>query len=250
MSRTIIDHILFNDELDMLLARLEILSPIVTEFRIYESGFTFQGEKKELHATNNQHLFMYMAPRVTIHAAIEPPHRNPWVNEERARNRFKIIQGAINIMSDVDEIPSRSLCEMVMHLPNSAFPVTNLQDFYYYDIYTKWIEPCACSVFAINTSSNYNRLRQKRKNHTKIYGGWHFSYFGGHDQIRRKLNSFSHTEVQINDSDLKDSIKNGFDFIKTGKRGKLIRLQENPDIPDYVIRAMAFNKVHLFGNNT
>ncbi len=86
-----------------------------------------------------------------------------------------------------------------------------------------------------NACLNDLRTFRKSKNKYTIIrnGGWHFTFQGGAQRIKTKIESYSHQE--INNSETKDSI---FDTVSKNKdvRGKGIRfwIDEN-DLPPYIL---------------
>ena len=242
-----IDHILFNDELELLLIRMRIMQPYVNEFRIYESAYTFTGKQKRFVAWDNMNRFDEIESDVTVIRNSDLPHRNPWVNEKRTRNRIEVEPGEINILSDVDEIPSRSVLAMIQKMPLDSFPIVNYQDHYYYDIFTKWQDPIATTVFFLK-SNNIQRMRKIRRRFTKVYGGWHFSCFGGADKLEKKLGDFAHTELNITRPEIEYALQHGTDIVRNRGYDRLVRLSSwrNEDLPDYVCTPE--NMDYLIGN--
>jgi hypothetical protein len=244
LRRKVIDHILFNDELELLKIRMKILAPVVDLFIIYESYLTFTGKAKSIHATLNRSSFPDVPYLIKVDRFWDPLNseggvssKNPWRNEQRQRDEMtkNIYRGQINIMSDVDEIPSREIIELVKYLPDSQFPITNFQTQYYYDTYTRFFQPVGNSIFALDDKQSATRLRKRRNKLNKIYGGWHFSCFGGQQMLENKLRSFSHQELEWNSGTLADALQQGKDFVTDRKRDNLIPLTSNKDIPSYVL---------------
>lgn len=237
--RKVIDHILFNDELELLKIRLKILAPVVDLFIVYESCYTFTGQSKLPFATKNRdELSCIVAMEKRLQTQIDslPPHKNPWRNEQQQRDKMtqNIYPGQINILGDVDEIPSREIIELVAALPDSAFPITNFQTQYYYDTYTRFFQPVGNSNFVIDSKRTATQIRKRRNKFNPIFGGWHFSCFGGIDVLENKLKSFSHQELEWTRESLQTDLQQGTDFVRDRKRDNLIRLTSNDDIPEYV----------------
>ena len=148
-SRKIIDGFIFYNELDLLQYRLHSLYDVVDFFIICEATHTFAGHPKSLYYKDNKHLFEKYQDKI-IHLVIDDlPFLHPvniekneqWENEKIQRN--SISRGFANLtlndddyilVSDVDEIPSKSVleaCKMsVLPIEMASFQL----DFYYYNL--------------------------------------------------------------------------------------------------------------------
>ena len=75
---------------------------------------------------------------------------------------------------------------------------------------SKWYGTRVCSLSYLKTRS-IDDIRQSTENEDKLEGfiienaGWHFTYLGGEEQIKYKLESFSHQEH--NNLHIKSNIK-------------------------------------------
>ena len=102
----------------------------------------------------------------------------------------------IVLLGDLDEIPSPGAVELlknnfdkdtIYHFHHSMF-------YYYLNLEKadeKWRGTMAMSIEKfLNQKVSFCRERTYKKGPTILNGGWHFSYIGGIDKIRDKLNSF------------------------------------------------------------
>lgn len=132
-----------------------------------------------------------------------PNTGNPWDNEIAMRNYIgKVLQfytpdeNDTVIISDVDEVPRYEAIQYYKF----SFGLCSLQmgQFYYYlnckDERVKWDRGRIC---------NYGYLKDKTIDEVRNSGyplqlqhaGWHWSWLGGIEAIKNKLNSFSHQEL-------------------------------------------------------
>ena len=123
------------------------------------------------------------------------------------------------ILSDLDEIPNPVVIENCKKsFETDKIYVLEQKMFYYYLNCLKlneiWYGSKICSYDILNNEGlNTIRSFKSLENFVKN-GGWHFSFMGGVDKIKQKLEAYSHQEYN------NDSIKNN---IK-------IRILENKDI--------------------
>lgn len=212
----IYDCFTFNDELDLLLLRFEILSPYVDKFVIVEGNMTFSNQPKKLIFQENIKRFSKYLPKI-IHIVVDdfqnaPDLRKgkyfkqmpfilnnwkPWSNEVYQRNA--ILRGLKNLknddiilISDVDEIPNpNKLKNIKLFLKPQVFE----QKFFYYYLNCLSKEPWyGTKAIKYKYLSTPQELRLTKCKTIIKSGGWHFSFLGGTLKIQNKINSFSHQE--------------------------------------------------------
>ena len=262
----IVDAFIFNNELDLLYYRLNLLHNIVDYFIIVEATRTFTGKNKplyyELH--KNEERFAFFSNKI-IHIIDDGLEKNPvvsqkdllsrtnkyWQNEYKQRNSIDIgikqLSGEPNgfvskggfsqkikdndyiIISDVDEIPNPVFLQNLKNSSNkdqcvsyyskphpsantmfsqktSSPEIMNLvQDLYYYNITCKVMEywdfakvlTYQCYKTKMESSPQKVRtIHQTDQGNQYIVekGGWHLCYFETAENIKKKLESFSHQE--------------------------------------------------------
>lgn len=226
------DCFLFLNELELLEIRLNILNPYVDFFVINESTTTFSGNKKPLFFQENIYKFKEFSNKIIYHVVDVPSNlTDSWDRETFQRNSIikAIDQHAesedIIITSDLDEIPNPSVIKEL----NSFFNSKNLyhckQKFYYYylnnSLNRNWYGSRICT-FDFLKANTVQGVRQATEETSRLNGiiledaGWHFSYLGGAEKIKFKIESFSHQEFN------NESIKNKI----------LENLEKNKDIFD------------------
>lgn len=214
----LIDATMINDELDILEFRLKYLYDHVDCFVVVEADRTHSGEKKKLNFFNNKERFDWAKDKIIYHPIeidvtgldfsykptefdFEAPQ---WKVENQQRNA--IIEACkdfsdddILMLSDCDEIPSIESVEFRKK--------HNIQN------------PMACDQRIVPFFLNYVRddigwrgtimanlgyarkmttqgMRNKRIHYSPFpCGGYHLTYFGGAEQIRKKIQSFAHQEL-------------------------------------------------------
>jgi len=207
--RRVIDTFTFFNELDMLLLRLTELDEVVDTFVLVEATLTFTGIPKPLHFQENKSLFEKFLHKI-VHIVVEDlpnlPNTVTWTRENAQRSAIGRAAPQLNlqpddliIVSDVDEIPDPSqLAKLKLTgLPGGIHSLS--QDFYYYNTtcksYDIWTHPKIAEFRTFGgIVPDFSEFRSTHTPNTIKPGGWHFSYFGGVDKIRTKLQSFSHDE--------------------------------------------------------
>jgi beta-1,4-mannosyl-glycoprotein beta-1,4-N-acetylglucosaminyltransferase len=242
----IIDGFMFYNELDLLEFKLKELYDHIDYFIIVESPKTFTGISKELYFKNNKKRYNKYLDKI-IHVIFdEISHKNPWVNEHNQRNcidkeidKLDLNITDVIINSDCDEIINTDILKKIKDkkvIINCTYSLS--MDEYYYNINYKtntiWTLPKIYSYSEYITYSHEQRYRDNLPQLNK--SGWHFSYFGNIEFIQNKINAFSHQEINIedlnNENHLKNSIEQGFSW-NTGKKFEYIDIKDNTFLPKH-----------------
>lgn len=195
----------FFNELDVLEVRLNALTPYVDEFILTECKVTHSGNDKPLFFEQNKERYK----NFNIRQLIVPPEEeyrytitsgklsgNAWRLEHRDREYLMtaikdLDDEDIILLSDADEIPdlSKYKCGEEGAFKQKIY-------YYYFNCYAgvdNWKGTIAIKKKNIH-SLNYVR---NHRNHypTIVKGGWHFSTMGTPEQIRYKIESVAHTEL-------------------------------------------------------
>jgi beta-1,4-mannosyl-glycoprotein beta-1,4-N-acetylglucosaminyltransferase len=250
----IIDCFTFYNEVDLLKFRLNILKDIVDTFVIVEANQTHMGKDKQLFSKDLSSLFSDLSGQI-IHAIIDLPHRaetlntganHQWVNEKFQRNHISQIIKSLELhdddvilISDVDEIPDPTMISKVREGLISVSVNKLEQDFYYYNLRSKFINKWYHAK--IIRHSVFEQLRmtcsdiRHRECNSIPRGGWHLSYFGNKEFIRNKLENFAHSEHNIPQTTDLTNIQRCIDKTEclVGKSFKMysIPLSENKYLP-------------------
>ncbi len=207
----IYDCFTFFDELEILEIKLNELYDHVDYFVLVESTETFRGTPKPLYFADNKERFGKFLDKI-IHVQVSDIlyTDNPWEREYFQRNQ--ILRGLthckendIIIIEDLDEIISAAkLPEFIHLLQTGRRPyLTCDQLIYTYYLnrrghaggtFNHWLGSVVTTYAAVELLSPQG-IRNLRSQETAIPSGWHFTYMGGYDRVRKKLESFSHSEL-------------------------------------------------------
>lgn len=247
----IVDAVIFNDELEMLDLRLNILAPVVDRFVIVEAVQTFQGQPKSLHYAEHAERFKPWADKI-LHVPVTslPMTNNPW--EIEAYQRMSILRGLadcgsddVAIVSDVDEIPNpaavASVANAYQHrLVNSPAVLAFEMALYSFTLNWRHVRPwfgtrmlrCRHFIESTETPQSLRSTVYPRPHEMVVHhGGWSFSWFGGVEAVRAKAQAFSHAEINrpdvLSDANIARSIREGVSLVAGD--GNEYRYQELDD---------------------
>jgi hypothetical protein len=163
--RVIVDSFMFSNEFDILLVRLRELAQVVDYFVLVEANISLSGLPKQALFAQNAHLFSEFAPQlvrvqldevdyIAATAAAHPSKVN-WAWEEHSRAAIvrglkrvehlihrKLASSDIVIVSDVDEVPSRTFVRG-LRLCNATLPAKMNMHFFYYSLRHVVVRLCA-----------------------------------------------------------------------------------------------------------
>lgn len=243
------DCFIFNNEVEMLELRLNILGEVVDKFIIIEGDTTFSGTSKESVYLQNKDRFSQWEDKIEHHFITVPNLPRSWDREIYSRNYPLTLPGFndedIIITSDVDEIPNPEAIESVSEWINDDEHFTFQMNFYMYYLNnlftTNWFGTRVATYKYLKTKT-LDKLRESTEDKSKITGsivdggGWHFSYCGGTEMIKSKIQSFSHTEHN-NDrvlNSVESNVKEGKDLFNRDISFHTIAVTED-EFPEYVV---------------
>ena len=170
-------------------------------------------------------------------------HETQWGVETYQREC--ILQGLNNlndndiiIISDLDEIPNPNKINGIKENfnINNVYNLKQKMYCYYLNIFKEdnWSGPKICSYNLLKNTS-INLLRQNKFTNNIIEnGGWHFSFMGGKDKIKEKLEAYSHQE--FNNEYYKNAIENNMTTNQDPFfRGTMKQVQIDNTYPEYII---------------
>ena len=224
------DAFLFNDELELLKLRLQLLGDVVEQFIIVESKRTLAGEKKPLHFLDNQNLFQQYLHKIK-HVEVAVNDLSSWEYEFFQRNAIKeglqqCNDDDIIFISDADEIIN---IPEVLKFQNKFPALVELPMYYYYANLKTNV------TFFVNLVGRWSfikhldlgfRYRDYQKYTSSIIGcrdvttGWHFSYLFGTnvEKYQQKIRSFSHQEYNtpyfLNSNRIEKCVRFGIDLFE------------------------------------
>lgn len=259
----------FFNELELLELRLNELDKVVDKFVLVEATRTFQKESKPLYYAENKHLFDKFNDKI-IHIVVDKfpgffsKFRIPtaWDYDNYQKDQVvRALSGCnpddVIIISDLDEIPraekiveyakkegvkvfEQRYCNYFLNCiavdaPDASHLVKRNKIVY-------WCGSVMVDYADFTSFKEVRKLRDKIQNNTlRIQeGGWHFSFMGGAEKIRMKLDSWAHTrEGKYNPEYLKDPnrlleiMNSGDDLFGRQFRFEFFELDDS--FPDYLI---------------
>lgn len=238
----IYDCFMFFNELDLLEIRLNVLNPHVDYFVLVESSTTFSGKEKPLYYQENKERFKDFNDKI-IHIPIVV-NQSPFTNWEREffqREHIKFglkacTDSDIIMVSDLDEIPNLdglNLNEAIKKHGGFSFDMA----LYYYYMNVKTLDNWSGTYgvpYHFIKDMNLSKIRLENK-FNKIGNGWHFSYMGGLDSIKYKIESYSHQEY--NNDAIKDNLENAMsnDIDPFGRGNQFTRVEIDSSYPKYIL---------------
>jgi beta-1,4-mannosyl-glycoprotein beta-1,4-N-acetylglucosaminyltransferase len=209
----IFDAFTFFNELDLLEIRLEELYDHVDFFILCESTKTHQNKDKPLFFLENKNRYKKFLPKI-IHKVFEPKsYPYPWYIENEQRNElknaeFEMSNDDIFLLSDADEIVNTDCIKYIRSNPEKfSNPATCIMQMSYLYINTLIQEPFdhknwrGTMILSKNSfdRKSLNEYRVTKENFTYLWNsGWHFSFLGGVDKIKTKIESYAHAEFNNN----------------------------------------------------
>ncbi len=270
----IIDSFLFFQELDLLEIRLNYLYEYIDKFVIIESCQTFNGKKKKFNFEYHKNRFKKFSNKI-IYYKINDFHNTPeelyqylsshkyskkrfisrlmeshhhynrkqlwWVLDSYHRECIHLALRKICnandlvIFSDLDEIPSLKVFDLIKKNKKLVFPLVCEQyEFKYYlnSLHNlKWLGSIISPYSYLETKS-LNLMRKESHRFKKINNaGYHFTSLGGEKLLKSKIENWGHQEFNIDDikSNLKHNLLTGRDvFYRLGiTKNKIIDIKKN-----------------------
>lgn len=244
------DCFTFFNELDLLEIRLSELNSHVDKFVLVEATKTFTGKDKELFFEKNKKRFSKFLPKI-IHIIVDDmdkakdvrdlsyykiydsPDFNFPARAKEAHQRNAVLRGLtscknndIILISDIDEIPDKKTFGKL----NSKSKIKVFeQKFFYYYVNCLSNEPWyGTRAVKMKDLTFPQEIRQSSSHEIIKNGGWHFSYLGGFEKIKEKIDSFCHQEYNKEDitnyKSLAFNIENNLDIFSRPMTFKTIKL--------------------------
>ena len=244
------DCFIFNHEIELLEIRLNILDKFVDKFIVTEGNTTFSGKPKESIYLQNKDRFLKWKNKIVHNYINIPEKESPWDREIYSRNSIKDLNifkdGDLILTSDIDEIPNPEVLEHKDEWINDNSHFTFQQNCYVYYINnfysSNWFGTRACTYKYLKTTT-VDDIREATEDSSKITGhlitngGWHFTYCGGEEMIKKKIDSFC--DLQYNVPEVKNNISNNIAnnkdiFFRHWMQYKTVDFDDS--FPDYIVK--------------
>jgi len=221
----IYDCFTFFNELEILKIRLNELDDCIDYFVLVEATQTFSGHPKPLFFEKNKQLFKKFLPKI-IYIVVKDIEQAPsienssfykqnsfmkknpqtWAREVFQRNCItrglsKAEKDDIILIGDVDEIPRKTFIKKLSNIGSSIIAFE--QKSYYYYLNCQSNENIIGTKAVTKDFLNYHSPQDIRisQNQTLIKnGGWHFTYLGQAKKIIKKINAYSHQELNTKET--------------------------------------------------
>ena len=216
----LIDAFTYFNEKELVELRLKYLNSIVDYFVVIESNITFTGKKKTWNfpevLNKNLKEFSNKIQYYQLNIELDKIKNEEswiidnikgddfWRIENFQRNYIKIVckkfsDNDILIISDLDEIPSIKKLNFILSSDFKKIePVAFEQHLFHLDCnflrLESWRGSIVTTIKACNEHSpqKFRRLRNKITHFTDA--GWSFSSFGGYERVKKKIESYAHSE--------------------------------------------------------
>ena len=259
--KKIFDCMTFFDEDILLEVRLNILKDIVDFFIIVEAKQDHQGKSKNLNFKPDRYrefkdkIIYRVIDRLELNqdTKLAKNWAEGHLRDQFQRNYILKVLNSINvtkediiIISDLDEIPDPNVLK---ELNFDKFKIGICeQKFFSYKFNLirpnfKWYGSRMCKFKNLKTPQYLRNLKVKKKvfnfiNNIKLIKncGWHFSYLKTPELIIKKLESFAHSEKNIDAIKNIDKIKKKIDLgldLETSKK-LFFKIEDENILPDYL----------------
>lgn len=222
----VFDCFKFFNEFELLDLRIMALDDYVDYYVLVEANKTHTGKPKEFLFDQNKDIFKDYLHKI-IHVKVEDlpdySREDIWLAENFQRNCItRGLEGVASegdkiIISDADEIPNPD--QVAKYTSKITIPMTMTQHLFYYYVNCRQRSTWWGSIFA--TYGNYE-TPQKLRNMARIghnaipNGGWHYSFMGGADRVKLKVESIAESHLIIEGtgsiSDIEYKMKNQKDL--------------------------------------
>ena len=253
----IYDCFTFNDENEVLEIRLNELDKYVDYFVIVEAGETHRGKRKKKCISDSIITKFKSKIRYYFIDCFDKNYK-PWQRENFQRNYIKnglydAKKEDIVIVSDADELPNLKQLNF-KEVKNTVIGFLQTHTMYKYNLIREhnWLGSKLCSFKKLKSPQwlrdlkmhkKYNRFRiDKYFSSTYDFnfklimnGGWHFGWIKNAKEIKKKLESFAHAELDIesikNEEFIENCIEKKINFFNTDQ--KLIH-DKNLNLPSFI----------------
>ena len=272
----LIDSFLFFNEFELAELRVRYLQKIVDYFVVVEANITHQGKKKSWNFPKIlEGNLKDISSKIQYHQLIIDPEKikneeswiidnikgdDAWRIENFQRNYIKNACKKFNekdilIISDVDEIPS---IEKLKFIKSCNFekiaPIAFEQYLFHIDCNFLKLESWRGSIVTTMHICNTYYPQQLRRSRNRIShfsdSGWSFSSFGGYERVKKKIESYAHSEHNNdkfkNPEHIANCQRTGADLFHRKVKSRKV---ERNFFPKDLLMLMEQNPAFYFGSN-
>jgi len=204
----VFDTFIYSGEKDVLIARISQLKNHVDHFVIIESKSTFSGRLRQVDKSTRNKILEEYGNRIRWLIANELQRENAWEREAWQRQLIvgelsDIALGDLILLSDVDEIPSKEFILRLRDLVPGEVLIAQMKllrycahmesDEYWHGTIAVRFDGKFLDLQALRMQVVRYRLEDKSR--IVLDGGVHLTAFLSPAQFRKKIKSFSHTEL-------------------------------------------------------
>lgn len=233
----------FFNEFEILEARVELLSPLVSEHHTMEADLTHQGEHKPV-LLWRQDLDKELVKRHVVELTKGEGDEMNWKRERMQRDCLAMYLRHLDdadlvISTDIDEIPDPAAIPRIIEMTKYGPAALEMRMLYYgldWEYPGKWYHSKAARWGDINGKMTLSDMRQSACSIVE-QAGWHVSYWGGLERRRAKVEAFAHAENRGVEPWAR--IAAGRDLGPNGER----LVQADPDgIPEVLLRRLGASR--------
>lgn len=245
--RKLFDCFLYNNELELLRIRLQLLSGVVDRFVIVSAAETFTGRRKKDNFPVGDGIVSRYLDKIELIGLDRLEGRNAWEKESFSRNSIAgglsgLAPDDLFMVSDVDELPRPEILQQMKGAePDDNAVVLGLGYFNFkfnyrlvHGRHAIWPGPVLCRYGVLTTPQLTRELRWAGMSGERPMihdAGWHFSFLAAGRELADKLDSFSHQEqeIQARRDDIQQLIgsRQGFhDHLHPGSVWAVVRLDD------------------------
>ena len=264
----------FFNELDILELRLNILYEYVDYFVIVESDVTHSGEKKPFYFEDNKERYSKFLDKIIHFKVVDSPNQfnnlqntsDETLNQiygyiNTQTNRFnrntqpdygrdffqkECVRRPLSscsdddtiIISDLDEIPNPNIIKEInmLNLVDNIYRLNQNMYCYYLNMLKEknWFGSRIIKYGKLKTLSINEVRGDNRLSIEVLDGGWHFSFMGGSEMVKKKITSYSARD--LSNSNVLNSVENNMNNgIDPFFRGKLSIVEIDDSYPKYLL---------------
>ena len=255
----VVDCILYNGEADILEIRLSVLNEFVDQFVICEAKTTFSGKPKPLYFEQQKERFSQWLPKIKYSVIDEndpelwkiahsSPNTGGIEHWEREFIQRESIKKAIIHLQDED-ICYISDCDEIWKAQEIGDDIYKIEQ----KVYSYYLNNRSSESWAGTFVGKYKNIKNELLNHLRagngfklndrstwngriilLDAGWHFTNIGGVEELKRKIESYGHQELNTESfkNTLSQKIKDNVDYM--GFRDFKMWVDES-DLPKYIL---------------